>query len=114
MNQCLAHSIANFADEVVTLVGALKEQLDVICDANIQLGSPRSKQARRDAKEILHMLKSNSAEVHERCKEIHHVTSLVMTPTDSFTLIGMRADLDLVQDTNPRGREGSERSHRAA
>ncbi|VBB84656.1 Putative protein of unknown function [Podospora comata] len=81
LNSPQTHSIANFCDEVVTLVGALKEQLDVICDANIQLSSPRSKQARQDAKEILHMLKSNSAEVHERGKEIHHVTSLFRTQT---------------------------------
>lgn len=46
------------------------------------------------------MLKSNSVEVYERCKEIYYVISLVMIFIDLFIFIGMCVDLDLVQDIN--------------
>lgn len=61
----------------MTLVNALKEQLEIICDPSIPLGSPVSKQARSDAKEILGLMKTNGKSVEKKCGAIITATSQV-------------------------------------
>ncbi|KAK5661825.1 hypothetical protein OQA88_9927 [Cercophora sp. LCS_1] len=98
----LSHSIADFAEDVVVLVNALKEQFEIICDRTVPLGSPQSQQAREDAKELLKIMKQNSTRIQEKSKASHDATSQFQmeTEADEAALKGLIETLDSVMPTS--------------
>ncbi|KAK0665600.1 hypothetical protein QBC41DRAFT_349448 [Cercophora samala] len=98
----LSHSIANFADEVVALVNELKNQLEIICDSRVYLSSDKSKQARKEARDILLMLKGSSETVHQKCAAILDATSVFKTQTaqDAIAVKDLLTKLDAAMPTS--------------
>ncbi|KAI3319339.1 hypothetical protein HD806DRAFT_290912 [Xylariaceae sp. AK1471] len=92
----LSHAVGEYSGDAATLIEALKEQLDIVCDKSIPLSSRDAAEARQNATDILRVLQENGTALDKKCKILVKATETFASQTtnDEIQLKGLNGMLE--------------------